>query len=333
MSASSATARRRLAVMGAALPVVVAASLLLGRYPEPGFMPISRMVEDPLALRLVLELRLPRTIAAILLGAALATSGVVMQMLFANPLVEPGLVGVAQGAALGAAVTIVLTDGGAWAIQTGAAVGALVGLTAAYQIARRLRFGGWILRLVLSGIAVSALLSAGVGLVKFVADPLEQLPTITFWMLGGLWNVSWDVLVRVLPVGGGAILILFLGRWRLNVLSLQDRVSFSLGASPTRERLVLLVSATVAVAAVISIAGIIGWVGLIVPHAARRLFGADAGVALPASALLGIIFVVPADAFARTVTAGEIPLGIVTSLVGATAFILLMMTNNIRIER
>lgn len=115
-------------------------------------MPIARLIDDPLALRLLLELRLPRTIAAILLGAAM---------------------------------TIVLTDGGAWAIPAGAAAGALVGLAAAYQIARRLRFGGWILRLVLSGIAVSALLSAGVGLVRFVADPLEQLPAITFWMLGG----------------------------------------------------------------------------------------------------------------------------------------------------
>ncbi len=322
-----------MALLAAATPFVVAASLLLGRYPEPGFLPIARILDDPLALRLLLELRLPRTIAAILLGAALAASGVVMQMLFANPLVEPGLVGVAQGAALGAALTIVLTNGGAWAIQAGAAAGALVGLTAAYQIARRLRFGGWILRLVLSGIAVSALLSSGVGVVKFVADPLEQLPTITFWMLGGLWNVGWDVLLPILPVVLGALVILYFGRWRLNVLSLQDRMSFSLGASPSRERLVLLVSATVAVAAVISVAGIIGWVGLIVPHAARRLFGADAGVALPAAALLGVIFVVPADAFARTVTAGEIPLGIVTSLLGATAFLALMMTNNVRIER
>lgn len=322
-----------MALLAAATPIVVGASLLLGRYPEPGFLPIARILDDPLALRLLLELRLPRTIAAVLLGAALAASGVVMQMLFANPLVEPGLVGVAQGAALGAALTIVLTTGGAWAIQAGAAAGALVGLTAAYQIARRLRFGGWILRLVLSGIAVSALLSSAVGLVKFAADPLEQLPTITFWMLGGLWNVGWDVLLPILPVVLGALVILFLGRWRLNVLSLQDRVSFSLGATPSRERLVLLVSATVAVAAVISVAGIIGWVGLIVPHAARRLFGADAGVALPAAALLGVIFVVPADAFARTVTAGEIPLGIVTSLVGATAFLALMMTNNVRIER
>ncbi len=127
--------------------------------------------------------------------------------------------------------------------------------------------------------------------------------------------------------------MLYVGRWRLNVLSVQDRVSFSLGASPTRKRPVLLVSTTIAVVAVISVAGIIGCVGLIVPHAARQIFGADAGVALPTATLLGVIFVVSADAFARTVTAGEIPLGIFASLVGASAFLIPMMTNNVRIER
>jgi iron complex transport system permease protein len=296
-------------------------------------MPLGLLRDDPLALRLLLDLRLPRTIAAGLLGASLAAAGVVMQMLFANPLVEPGLIGVAQGAALGAAVTIVGLGGGAWAIQAGAAVGALVGLATAYTIARRIRFGGWILRLVLSGIAVSALFSAGIGVIKFVADPLEDLPAITFWMLGGLWNVGWDSLLPVIPVAVVMLVILHLGRWRLNLLSLQDRVSFSLGAAPSRERLVLLIASTVAVASVISIAGIIGWVGLIVPHAARRLVGADAAIALPVATVLGATFVILSDTVARTIVAGEIPLGIVTSLVGAAAFIILMMTNNIRVER
>jgi iron complex transport system permease protein len=296
-------------------------------------MPLSLLRDDPLALRLLLDLRLPRTIAAGLLGASLAAAGVVMQMLFANPLVEPGLIGVAQGAAFGAAITIVVFGGSAWAVQTGAATGALFGLATAYTIARRIRFGGWILRLVLSGIAVSALFSAGIGVVKFVADPLEQLPAITFWMLGGLWNVGWDTLLPVIPVAAGMLVILSFGRWRLNLLSLQDRVSFSLGAAPSRERLVLLVASTIAVASVISIAGIIGWVGLIVPHAARRLVGADAAIALPVATILGAGFVILSDTVARTVVAGEIPLGIVTSLVGAAAFLLLMMTNNIRVER
>ncbi|SIQ54486.1 iron complex transport system permease protein [Alkalispirochaeta americana] len=311
---------------------MVAASLV-GRYPQPGFMNPLLLRDDPLAVRLVLELRLPRIIAAALLGSSLAAAGVVMQMLFANPLVEPGLVGVSQGAAFGAALAIILVGHNPAAIQGSAALCALGALALTYQIARRLRFGGWILRLVLSGIAVSALFSAGVGAIKYLADPLEDLPEITFWMLGGLWNVSWQEVFRIAPAAILGITIAFLRRYRLNLLSLQDRVAFSLGARPDRERLALLIAATVAAASVISIAGIVGWVGLIVPHSARRLFRADALVALPAAILLGAIFVVVADTLCRTLVAGEIPLGIVTSLVGASAFIVLLLTHNIRMER
>ena len=307
--------------------------LLLGRYPNAGFIAPSILRDDPLAQRLVLELRLPRALAAILLGAALAVAGVVMQMLFANPLVEPGLIGVSHGAALGASLMIVAVGGRPWAVQGAAAAGALIGLGCAYTIARRLRFGGWILRLVLAGIAVSAMLSAGVGLVKFAADPLEQLPAITFWMLGGLWNVGWPELARVFPPVATAFVVLYSARWRVNLLSLEDRVSFSLGAAPGRERAAILFAATVAVASVISVAGVVGWVGLIVPHAARRLFRADAASALPAAGLLGAIFVLLADGAARTVVAGEIPLGVITALLGAPAFVALMMTHNVRVAK
>lgn len=308
-------------------------ALFLGRYPAAGFMPLSALRTDPLALRLMLELRLPRVLAGVLLGSSLATAGVVMQMLFANPLVEPGLVGVAQGAAFGATAVIVTGAAGPWTVQAGAAAGGIAGLAIAYRIARRLRFGGWILRLVLSGIAVSALFSAGVGLLTFLADPLEELPEIAFWMLGGLWSVSWDSLLPILPVTVAGLVVVLAGRWRLNALSLQDRVSFSLGIAPGRERAILLVAATATVAAVISIAGIIAWVGLIVPHATRRLVGSDAGRAVPVAAMLGAGFVTLSDAAARTAVAGEIPLGIVTSIVGAGGFLLLMMTNSVRIER
>ncbi len=320
-------------VLTAALPVALLSVLLAGRYPNTGFISPSILFDDPLALRLVLELRLPRALAAIFLGSALAVAGVVMQMLFANPLVEPGLIGVSQGAAFGASLMIVIVGARPWAVQGAAAAGALIGLGCAYTIARRLRFGGWILRLVLSGIAVSAILSAGVGLIKFVADPLEQLPAITFWLLGGLWNVGWPELARVFPPVAISLVVLYLARWRVNLLSLEDRVSFSLGAAPGRERAAILVAATVAVASVISVAGIVGWVGLIVPHAARRLFRADAAASLPAAALLGATFVLLADGAARTVIAGEIPLGVITALLGAPAFVALMMTHNIRVAR
>ncbi|MFP4152282.1 MAG: FecCD family ABC transporter permease [Alkalispirochaeta sp.] len=325
--------RRNLALLALLLVAVSGTALLFGRYPRPGFLTPGTLRTDPLAVNLLLFLRLPRVITAILLGAGLGAAGAVMQMLFANPLVEPGLIGVSQGAGFGAILAITVGARAPWQIQGIATVSALLGMATAYRIARNLRFGGWILRLILSGIAVSALFSAGIGLLKFVADPLNELPEITFWLLGGIWNVDWSGVVRIAP---GVVLglgVLLAGRWRLNVLTLHDRVSFSLGANPSRERLVFLAAATLPVAILVASAGIISWVGLLVPHAARRLFRADAAVAVPASMLLGAIFVVLADTVARTIAAGEIPLGIVTALLGALAFVYLLLTHNIRMTR
>ncbi len=313
--------------------MLVAVVTLVGRYPSPGFMSPTLLVRDPLALRLVLDLRLPRILAAVLLGAGLGVAGIVLQTLFGNPLVEPGLIGVSQGSAFGASVALVAFAPPLWVVQWVSALTGGLGLLVSYRIARRFRFGGWILRLVLSGIAVSALFSAGVGIVKFVADPLSQLPTITFWLLGSLAATSWSRLAQVAPVVLLAIAYAWSRRWRLNLLALEDRVSFSLGASPGRERLALLVAATAATASLVSISGIVGWVGLLVPHAARRLVGADTTHALPVSALLGAVFVLASDTVARTIIVGEIPLGIVTSLIGASGFILLLVRNQVRVVR
>lgn len=320
--------------MLAALTALTAGlALLTGRYPTPGIMNPALLTEDPLAAQLVLQLRLPRVAASLLVGATLAGCGAVLQMIFANPLVEPGLVGVSQGAAFGAVLGIVAFGGSPWVIQLAAALGAVAGLAAAWGVARRLRFGGWILRLVLSGIAVSALFSAGVGLVKFLADPLDELPEITFWLLGGLWTASPAAVLRSAPAMVIGLAVILAGRWRLNLLSLHDRVSFSLGANPRRERLILLGAATVATAAAIALAGIVGWVGLLVPHAVRRVVGADARRAIPASMIAGALFVTLADTVARTLIAGEIPLGIVTSIVGSVGFIALLASHNVRFER
>jgi len=306
-----------LIVLCISLITVALLSLLIGRYPQPGIAMPGVLFEDGLAGRLIWQLRAPRIVASVLLGAGLGVSGLVLQMLFGNPLVEPGLVGVSQGAALGASLLLLLAAPPLWIVQLGAAAGGGIGLSASLFVARKFRFGGWILRLVLAGIAVSALFSAGVGLVKFTADPLSQLPAITFWLLGGLSAVNWPRLLQVIPIVVPAIILLWLRRWRLNLLSLDDRASFSLGAAPSRERVLLLTAATALTAALISLSGIVGWVGLLTPHAARRLVGADARRALPVSALLGSIFVVASDTVARTLVLGEIPLGVVTSLVGA----------------
>ncbi len=325
--------RRPLLLLGVALLVVLVLSFFVGRYPAPGWISPAMLVEDEVARRLVLNLRLPRVLSACLLGATLAAAGSVLQMIFRNPLVEPGFLGVSQGAAFGAAISIIYLGGGPLVMEGVATLFAGLGLALSYLLARRARYGGWILRLVLSGIAVSALFSAGVGVLKYLADPLTQLPDIVFWMLGGLWGITWAGLFYLLPAVILGLAVLFLMRWRLNLLSLDDDTGFSLGAAPGRERTLVLVAAVAATAAVVSVAGIVGWIGLLIPHVARRYTGADAQRSLPASMLMGGIFGLICDDLARTLLAGEIPLGILASLFGAFLFILMMLRRNIRVQR
>jgi len=324
---AQAVFRRRRLALGLASVVtllILAASLFVGRYPRPVWMPWAILIEDPLARRLILSLRLPRLLLALLLGASLSASGAVFQMLFRNPLVEPGFLGVSQGAAFGAAVGILWLGSGSLAMQALAIFFALLGLALSYGLAQRLRFGGWLLRLVLAGIAVSALFSAGTGMLKYLADPLTELPELTFWLLGGLWQATWQDLLRALPFALPGLAVLVLLRWRLNLLSMQDEVSWSLGAVPNRERGLLLLGAVAATASLTSVAGIVGWVGLIVPHLARRIFGADAQHHLIGSLLLGGAFTLACDDLARTLLPGEIPLGVITSLLGAAFFLMIM---------
>ena len=309
----------------AALILFALLSVLLGRFPAPYWMPAHLLRDDPFAQQLVPNLRLPRILAAILLGMALAGSGAVMQMIFRNPLVEPGFLGVSQGAALGAGIAIVFFGGSPLLIQGSAALCAFLGLLLSYSLARRLHYGGWILRLVLAGLAVSAIFSSGLGLLKSVADPLRQLPEITFWLLGGLWAVTWTDLARMLPVVLPALAVVWLMRWRVSLLSLSDETAFSLGVAAGRERALLLAAAVAATSAVVAVAGVVGWVGLLVPHVARRWAGTDARKSIPASMLLGGIFTLLCDDLARTLTAGEIPLGILTALLGSTLFMALMI--------
>jgi iron complex transport system permease protein len=308
-------------------------SLLWGRYPTPGLISPEQVSQDELAKLLVFNLRLPRLLTALLVGMSLAAAGTVFQMLFGNPLVEPGFLGVSQGAAFGAALCIVFLGGSAVLIQGMAAVFAVLGLVFSYLLARRIRYGGWVLRLVLSGIAVSALFSAGLGVLKYIADPLRQLQEITFWLLGALSSITWGQFLSILPSCIIGLTVLFLFRWRLNLLALNEETSFSMGAAPRRERLLLLTAAVLPTAAVISVSGMVGWVGLIMPHIARRIFGSDTRFNLPASMLMGAIFAIFCDDLSRTLLAGEIPLGILTSLIGAAIFIFLMVSRGFKVER
>jgi iron complex transport system permease protein len=313
--------------------VVIAFSLFIGRFPTAGFTWPWELLSDDIGRTLFLTLRLPRVLAAFLVGASLAGGGLVLQHLFGNPLVEPGLVGVSQGAAFGAALTFLVAGAVPGAVQGVSALFGFAGLILSYTVARHARFGGWILRLILAGIVVSALFSSGVGVIKFAADPYEELPEITFWLLGGLSGVTWQRLVLIVPFAVPSLILLYLMRWRVNVLSLEDEVSFSLGIAPARDRAILLVAATVATSVSVSIAGIISWVGLVMPHVARRLFRVDTRFGVPAAILLGGIFLVLCDDLARTLLAGEIPLGVVTSLIGSVLFGTLLLRGSVRIRR
>jgi len=313
--------------------VVLLISMFIGRYPKPLFMPFSVLLNDQLGQNLVYNLRLPRLITSALLGMSLAAAGGVMQMLFRNPLVEPGFLGVTQGAGFGAALSILFLSTAPLVVELSAAGFAVIGLMLSYFIARRIRFGGWVLRLVLSGIAVSAIFSAGLGILKYMADPTSELPEIVFWLLGGLWSVTWTDLLYILPVVVVGLIIIYLMRWRLNLLSLSDETAFSLGVAVGRERTLLLGASVAVTAVVVSVAGIVGWIGLIIPHIARRIAGANAAAFIPVSMSLGAIFGIVCDNLARVLTTGEIPLGIITSLIGAAIFLVMMTSRSMRIAR
>jgi iron complex transport system permease protein len=316
--------RLLISTCGGLLVVLAFVTLLVGRYPKAGFTPPARIFNDPLMRNIIVNVRLARVVLAILAGAILAGAGFVFQMLFSNPLVEPGFLGVSQGAAFGAALVIIVAGYSTVLVQISATVFGLLALALSYILARHFRFGGWMLRLVLAGIAVSAIFSSGLAMLKLVADPTRDLQDITFWMMGGLWNSTWTNTLSVLPVAAVSLAILVAYRWRLNVLSLNDRTAHSVGLSPNRDKLLLLFVATVGTTVVISVTGLVGWIGLIIPHLARRLFGSDSRHALPGAILMGAIFLLLCDTIGRTMLAGEIPLGLLTSIIGATIFIIIL---------
>ncbi len=269
------------------------------------------------------NIRLPRILAAVLVGAALSTAGAAYQGMFRNPLVSPDILGVAAGAGFGATLGIFL----GWPltlVQGAAFLSGLLAVGTVYGISGLVRRHDPVLVLVLAGVAVSTLLGAGISLFKLLADPYTQLTAIVFWMLGSLNGVSIDDLVSTAPLVLLGLLPMVLLRWRVNLLTLSDEEASALGVDVGRLRLVLIASATLATAAVVSITGIIGWVGLIIPHAARFLVGPEFSRLLPAVLLLGAGFVVAADTLARTATGIELPLGIVTAVVGAPCFLFLL---------
>ena len=268
-------------------------------------------------------MRLPRVIAALVVGAALSAAGATYQGLFRNPLVSPDILGVSAGAGLGAVLGIYLGLPVA-PIQALAFLGGLGAVAAVYGVGLAVRRHDPVLTLVLAGVAVGAVLGAGISLLKVLADPYNQLPAITFWLLGSLSSVTLGDVAATLPMMLLGLVPLVLLRWRMNLMSLGDAEARALGVETRLLRPVLIAGATLITAAAVAMTGVIGWIGLIVPHVARLLVGPDYRRLLPASLVLGAGYLVLVDLIARNLGTVEVPLGILTALVGAPFFLWLL---------
>ncbi|NYT67869.1 FecCD family ABC transporter permease [Pusillimonas noertemannii] len=269
------------------------------------------------------NLRVPRTVAGALVGASLAAAGATYQGMFRNPLVSPDILGVSAGAGLGAAAAIFMGLS-MILVQALAFAGGLAAVACVYFISLSVRRHDATLVLVLAGVAVGTLLGAGISLLKILADPYTQLPSITFWLLGGLNTITGSDIPLILPCLAIGLVPMVLMRWRVNLLSLSDDESQSLGVNTLRTRIVFIAAATLMTSGSVAFTGIIGWVGLVIPHVARILVGPDFSRLLPASALLGAAFLVFTDTLARTLVSIELPLGVLTALVGAPFFLMLL---------
>ncbi len=319
------------AVLWIGLFAAIAVGLCVGRFaiqPARAFDILWLWSLDPsraitqIDERIVLLVRLPRLVLAGLAGAGLAMAGTALQAVFRNPLVSPQVLGISPGAAFGGVLAIVL---GWWGFSL-LGLAFIIGLfsLAAVGLLARINGRSEIVTVILAGIVVSALFGALVSLVQFVADPDGPLPAIVYWLMGSLASATWERLLLAAPglFIGSCILVSL--RFRLNILSLDDAEARSLGAWPDFERWIVFIAVTIIVGSQVSVSGVVGWIGLVIPHAARMIVGQDNRILIPAAAVLGAAFLIVTDTLARTVTAAEIPLGALTALVGAPAFAILL---------
>ena len=285
----------------------------------------SEMRYGDMMQTVVFEVRLPRVILAMMVGCSLSVSGAVYQCVFKNPMASPNILGTSSGAGLGTALAIIFSFGAVYTQMISFAFG-LLAVAITYAISAKIgRRGNLILVFVLTGILVSTVFQALISLVKYTADPYEKLPAITFWLMGSLSTAGKnDILIILIPFLLG-IVPLFLMRWRLNILSLGDDDIKCLGIDVRNLRLIVIGCSTLLTASCVSVAGIIGWVGLIVPHIARMLVGSNFIALLPGSALIGATYLLLIDDAARGIFKAEIPLSILTALIGAPYFIYLLV--------
>ncbi len=306
-------------------------SVYMGRYsisPGTGFdIFISRFLPvdatwTAIEESVVLQIRLPRLLLAVLVGSGLAVAGAAFQGLFRNPLVSPDILGVSAGAGFGACIGI-LTSGEAIAIQLFAFAFGILAVVLACLISR-LKTGTSLLMLVLAGVIVGAFFTALIGLTKYVADPEEQLPTIVYWLMGSMAGSSYkDLLWGGPPILIGSVLLLLL-RWKINILSLGEEEAQALGINTRWLRWIIITAATVITAAAVSLCGIVGWVGLVIPHIGRMLVGPNHKALMPACVSIGAFSLLIIDDLARAATSAEIPLSILTAIIGAPFFAVLL---------
>lgn len=313
-----------------ALFAAVAIGLSTGAYPVP-FDAAMRAIGKILTgvspatpeERVLLGIRGPRVLAGLIVGASLAGAGVVYQGLFRNPLVSPDVLGVSAGAGVGAVLGIYLSLP-LLAIQGLAFLCGLATVAMVFAIATAVQGRDPTLVLVLGGVVVGALAGAAISLLKILADPYDQLPAITFWLLGSLSSIRASDIGGAVPLVLAGLVPLVLLRWRINVLSLGDEEARALGVEAGRVRAVIIAAATLMTASVVSISGVVGWVGLVIPHMARMLVGANFERLLPAAMLMGAAYLVLVDTLARSLGRIEVPIGILTAVVGAPFFLWLL---------
>ena len=290
------------------------ATLFPGSFPEIEVTQTMRNV--------IFNIRLPRVLLSLLAGAGLSVAGASFQGLFSNPLATPDTLGVATGASFGAALGILLGCN-MFLTQVCALAMGMLAVAIVYAVSR-VRGGTNMVMIILGGMVVGSLFSALVSMIKYVADPQDVLPAITFWLMGSLSATNFQTLLLGAPFILAGTAMIFALRWRLNVLSLNEDEAHTLGVNVSLLRVLVILASTMITASVVSMCGLIGWVGLLIPHISRMLFGNDNRRVIPASIGLGAIFMLLIDTLARTVSASEIPVSILTAVIGAPVFIILL---------
>lgn len=307
--------------LSALLILLALIALSLGRYTIPVadvWQTLLFQNTPEMQQNIIFNLRLPRVLAAILIGGAMAIAGTTFQGVFRNPLVSPGILGVSSGACIGAALAIIL-GWHLWGIQLLAFLGGIVAVILTLSVPKLMKKDSAII-LVLAGVIVSGFLSACMGLLTYLADPETQLPDIVYWQLGSLTKSNYTHLAYLSPVMFASAFALFLMRWRINLLSLGETEAKLIGANIKFERNLMILFSTLLTASAVCLSGTIGWIGLIIPHLARMLIGDNNLRTLPVAALIGAIFLLLVDTLARNLYVQEIPLGILTGFIGAPFF-------------